>query len=95
MASDILLILVVMAVIAGALALAGRRRRSRDERWHVRLRSVEGCTAVEIVRPGERPLRVALLDPADEEFSSRLEDARATAMDRAVALNSVQDSLNP
>jgi len=48
---------------------------------------------VEVVREGDRPQRIALLDPADEEFSMKLEDARAAALERAIALNSARQGL--
>jgi hypothetical protein len=92
---DLLLVLVVLAVIAAAVAVVSKRRRAAYDRWRVRIRAIQGGTAVEIVRPGNQPLRVALLDPADEEFSTRLEEARAAAMERAIALNSVRESLLP
>jgi hypothetical protein len=92
---DLLLVLVLLAAIAGVLLALSRRRRVAYDRWRVRVRAIQGGTAVEIVRPGDRPMRVALLDPADEEFSTKLEEARAAAMERAVALNSVRESLLP
>jgi hypothetical protein len=72
-----------------------RRRRAAYDRWRVRVRAIQGGTAVEIVRPGDQPLRIALIDPADDQFSTLLEEARAAAMERAVALNSVRESLLP
>jgi hypothetical protein len=92
---DLLLILVLLSVIVAIVWTLSRRRRAAYDRWRVRIRAIQGGTAVEIVRPGDQPMRVALLDPADEEFSTRLEEARAAAMERAIALNSVRESLLP
>src|SRR4029079_19035646 len=39
-------------------------------------------TVVERVRPGEPSQRIGRLDPADEEFSTKLEDARSAALER-------------
>jgi hypothetical protein len=92
---DLLLVIVLLAAIAAIVLTFSRRRRAAYDRWRVRIRAIQGGTAVEIVRPGDQPMRVALLDPADDEFSTRLEEARAAAMERAIALNSVRDSLPP
>jgi hypothetical protein len=92
---NLLLIIVLLAAIAAGVWTFSRRRRAAYDRWRVRIRAIQGGTAVEIVRPGDQPMRVALLDPADDEFSTRLEEARAAAMERAIALNSVRDSLSP
>jgi hypothetical protein len=42
---------------------------------------------VELVRPGEHSQRVARLDPAADDFSTRIEEARSAALERAIALN--------
>jgi len=47
------------------------------------------------VRPGEPSQRIGRLDPADEEFSTKLEDARSAALERAVALNVARRDLMP
>jgi hypothetical protein len=92
---DLLLVLVLLAAIAAIVRTLSRRRRAAYDRWRVRVRAIQGGTAVEIVRPGDQPLRIALIDPADDQFSTLLEEARAAAMERAVALNSVRESLLP
>jgi hypothetical protein len=92
---DLLLVLVLLAAIAAIVWTLSRRRRAAYDRWRVRVRAIQGGTAVEIVRPGDQPLRIALIDPADDQFSTLLEEARAAAMERAVALNSVRESLLP
>jgi hypothetical protein len=80
-----------------ASALWARRMRLRRERaeWQVAIRSTPGGTIVELVRPGEHAQRIVRLDPADEEFSTKLEDARYAAMERAVALNVARRGLTP
>jgi DNA-binding transcriptional regulator YdaS (Cro superfamily) len=71
------------------------RRRGAAE-WRVAIRSAhQGGTVVELVRPGEHPQRITRLDPADDEFSTKLEDARAAALERAVALNVARRDLTP
>ena len=90
---DVLIALVLVALMAGGLAMVSRRRRAGLELWKVDIRSITSGTVVEVVREGDRPLRIALLDPADEEFSMKLEDARAAALERAIALNSARQGL--
>ena len=62
------------------------RRRVRAE-WRVAIRSTPEGAVVELVRTGEHSQRVARLNPADEEFSTKIEEARSAAMERAAALN--------
>ena len=88
-----LIALVLVALIAGGLAMVSRRRRAGLELWKVDIRSITSGTVVEVVREGDRPQRIALLDPADDDFSMKLEDARAAALERAVALNSAREGL--
>ena len=90
---DVLIALVLVALIAGGLAAVSRRRRRGLELWKVDIRSITSGTVVEVVREGDRPQRIALLDPADEEFSMKLEDARAAALERTIALNSAREGL--
>jgi hypothetical protein len=79
--------LVILSLPASAVwALRVRRRRDRAE-WRVAIRSTPQGAVVELVRPGEHRQRVAKLDPADDEFSTKIEEARSAAMERAVALN--------
>ena len=92
---DLLIVLVVVATAALAAGAVSRRRQRSLERWRVAIRALQSGTAVEVVCDGGRPQRVALLDPADEEFSMKLEEARAQALERVVALNTVHRSLTP
>lgn len=89
----------------GALAVAmvpasavwARRLRLRRERapWEVAIRATPTGTVVELVRPGEHSQRIVRLDPTDEEFPDKLEDARSAAMERCVALNVARRGLTP
>jgi hypothetical protein len=90
---DILIALILVALIAAGLAAVSRHRRAGLEQWKVDIRSITSGTVVEVVREGDRPQRIALLDPADEDFSMKLEDARAAALERAIALNSAREGL--
>jgi hypothetical protein len=95
MVLDLLVLLLLAALIGAVVVGLNRRRQLPPDHWRVRVRAVSAGTAVEIVRPGTAPLRVALLDPAQEDFSTLLEEARAAAMERTIALNSVHESLPP
>ena len=95
MVFDLLVLLLLVALIGAIVVRLNQRRQIPADHWRVRVRAVSGGTAVEIVRPGTAPLRVALLDPAKDDFSTQLEEARAAAMERAIALNSVHESLPP
>jgi hypothetical protein len=90
---EVLLVLVVLILLGSGAAALSRRRRRELERWRVRIRSLQAGTAIELVREGEQPLRIALLDPASAEFSMQLEEARATAIERATALNAAHRGL--
>jgi hypothetical protein len=91
---DVLIALLIVALIGVGLAAVSRRRRAALELWKVDIRTLTSGTVVEVVREGDRPQRIALLDPADDEFSMKLEDARAAALERAVALNSAREGLS-
>jgi hypothetical protein len=88
-------ILVVLGMVV-ALFLASRAAQRRRElaEWRVAIRSVPQGTVVELVRPGEHSQRIARLDPAADDFSTQLEEARYAAMERAVALNVARRGLN-
>jgi|SRR5690242_15572594 len=91
---ELLIVLVLVALAGWGMATVSRRRRASLERWRVEIRALQsGTTAVELVREGSRPQRIALLDPADDEFTMKLEEARATAIDRASALNTAHQGL--
>jgi hypothetical protein len=79
--------LVILSLPASALWARRLRRRRQSAEWRVAIRSTPQGAVVELVRPGEHSQRIAKLDPADEEFSTKLEEARYAAMERAVALN--------
>ena len=79
--------LMVAAWPASALLARRRRRQLQAAEWQVAIRSTPTGTVVELVRPGEHSQRIVRLDPADEDFSTKLEDARSAALERAVALN--------
>ena len=93
---ELILLLAVAAAVLAALAAARRARRRRElAEWQVAIRTVPHATIVELVRPGEHSQRIARLDPAAEDFSTLLEEARYAAMERAVALNVAREGLNP
>jgi len=93
---DLLVLLIVAAAVLAAIGWARQVRRRRElAEWRVAIRTVPQGTIVELVRPGEHSQRIARLDPAAEDFSTQLEDARYAAMERAVALNVAREGLNP
>jgi hypothetical protein len=73
-------------------ALRLRHRRETAE-WRVAIRSTPQGAVVELVCRGEYRQRVARLDPADDEFSTKIEEARSAALERAVALNMARRDL--
>jgi hypothetical protein len=89
----LLLVVAVVVVALLAMARAAQRRRELAE-WRVAIRSAPQGTVVELVRPGEHAQRIARLDPASEDFSTQLEEARHAALERAVALNVARQGLN-
>jgi hypothetical protein len=100
-----LFVVTLVELGVGALAVAmvpvsavwARRLRLRRERapWEVAIRSTPTGTVVELVRPGEHSQRIVRLDPTDEEFPNKLEDARSAALERCVALNVARRGLTP
>jgi hypothetical protein len=90
---ELLIGLVLLAAAVFLLQRMAHRRRAQAELWQVRIRPLTRGTAVELVRSGDPPQRVALLDPADEDFTTKLEEARAAALERAVALNVARQGL--
>jgi LPXTG-motif cell wall-anchored protein len=91
---DLVILGVVLALLAALVARRRKRRRERAQ-WQVAIRSAPHATIVELVRPGEHSQRIARLDPASDDFSTQLEEARYAAMERAVALNMARQGLNP
>jgi hypothetical protein len=93
---DLAILGVVLALLAALVAWARRTKRRRElAQWQVAIRSAPHATIVELVRPGEHSQRIARLDPASDDFSTQLEEARYAAMERAVALNVARQGLNP
>ncbi|HET6849260.1 MAG TPA: hypothetical protein VFH74_10395 [Gaiellales bacterium] len=93
---DLGILALTLLVILALLAWARRAKRRRElAQWQVAIRSVPHATIVELVRPGEHSQRIARLDPASDDFSTQLEEARYAAMERAVALNVARQGLNP
>ena len=86
----LLLAALVLLLIAAMLAylLIESRKRRRGARWAVTERSDGEAVLVEATRAGERPLLVERVPLADPEFELRVEEARATARSKVVALNS-------
>ena len=79
---------VVILSLPASAVWALRRRRQRDAAdWRVAIRSTPTGAVVELVRPGEHSQCVARLDPAADDFSTRIEEARSAAVERAIALN--------
>jgi hypothetical protein len=85
----LILAAVVLLLIAAVLAylLLESRRRRRGARWTVSERSDGEAVLVEATRPGERPLLVERVPLADPGFELRVEEARASARSKVVALN--------
>jgi hypothetical protein len=93
---DLGILVITLAVLVALLAWARHTKRRRElAQWQVAIRSVPHATIVELVRPGEHSQRIARLDPASDDFSTQLEEARYAAMERAVALNVARQGLNP
>ena len=90
----VMMLAVVSVPVTAIWARRTRRRRELAE-WRVAIRATPQGTVVELVRPGEPSQRIGRLDPADEEFSTKLEDARSAALERAVALNVARRDLMP
>jgi hypothetical protein len=83
----VLPILIILSLPAVYMWIRATRRRIEQAPWRVSIRSDTEGTVVELIRVGERAQQIAVLDPADEEFSTRLEEARSEALERATALN--------
>jgi hypothetical protein len=78
---------VILSLPASAVWALLRRRRRESAEWRVAIRSTPSGAVVELVRPGEHSQRVARLDPAADDFSTKIEEARSAALERAIALN--------
>jgi hypothetical protein len=86
--------LVILSLPASAVWALRRRRQRECAEWRVAIRSTPQGAVVELVRPGEHSQRVAKLDPADDEFSTKIEEARSAAQERAIALNVARRGLD-
>ena len=96
MVLDLAILAITIAVLIALVAWGRAAKRRRElAQWQVAIRSVPHATIVELVRPGEHSQRIARLDPASDDFSTQLEEARYAAMERAVALNVARQGLNP
>ena len=86
------LALVGLIVAAAWLAYVSVRDRGlRRAHWTTEVRSLDdGRVAVELQCAGQRTLPVATIDPAAEDFSERLAEARAAAREREAALNAAR-----
>lgn len=90
-----LLLVLVVVILVGLwilLSVRGRTRQPRAlrERWSMHEIAKGGKVDVILLPPrgsGEEQIRLARLDPALDEFSSRLEEARSAALEKLVALN--------
>ncbi|MDX6592710.1 MAG: hypothetical protein QOJ13_1906 [Gaiellales bacterium] len=89
----VLPVLVILGLPGWFLWMRSTKRQMEQAPWRVSIRSDTEGTVVELIRSGERTQRVAVLDPADEEFSTRLEEARSQALERATALNVARKGL--
>jgi len=78
---------VILSLPATAVWAIRQRRRRESAGWRVAIRSTPSGAVVELVRPGEHSQRIARLDPAADDFSTRIEEARSAAVERAIALN--------
>jgi hypothetical protein len=77
----------VVLVLVVAVALLRSRRRARAP-WALREESEGDALRVFAARPGAQPLLVASVPFGDEDFESRLHEARAEGRARVAALNS-------
>ena len=92
-----MLLITVAAAVLAAIGWARQVHRRRElAEWRVAIRTVTQGTIVELVRPGEHWQRSVRLDPAAEDFSTQLEDARlAPRWGGAGTLNVAREGLNP
>jgi len=79
-----LLLLLVIAIVA---YLVIERRRRRDARWMLRERSDGRALVLVAERPGERPMLLERVGVDEPDFELRVEEARAEAAGKVVALN--------
>jgi hypothetical protein len=83
----LLLIAIVVMIVLVAIFLAIDRRRNARAPWELREESDGEAMRVLAVRSGQAPLEVARVPFSDEDFDSRLFEARAEGKARISALN--------
>jgi hypothetical protein len=89
-----IVVLVLIFVVARELMRWNARRSELSGRWAPTSRSISsGKVAVRLECPGETPLVLVTLDPADTDFDDKLHEAMAEARQRAAALNSERGQL--
>lgn len=89
-----IVVLVLIFLLARELMRWSTRRAEARGRWAPSSRSLtNGEVAVRLECPGEAPLILATLDPAEPDFDDRLHEAMAEARARAAALNSERGQL--
>jgi hypothetical protein len=89
-----IVVLLLIFVVARQLMRWGVRRTELSGRWAPSSRSLStGQVAVRLECPGETPLILSTLDPADADFDDKLHEAMAEARQRAAALNSERGQL--
>lgn len=95
-----LLVVFALLVVSGVAGLVVTRIMAQKNigtgapRWWLSEYSHAGRLHVELLPPGhlpQDPVEIAVLDPAAEDFEYDLEEARATAIQKLVALNRPYD----
>jgi len=97
-----LLLIVALLLVSGVVGMVVTRYLDRlqlgEEHpgWWLSERAVGGLVLVELMPPrgaGVDPIAVAELDPASDDFEYDLEEARATATSKLIALNRTRPGL--
>ena len=86
-----LLVLLVAVALVVAVVLYVLRRRARADAaqpWHVAEVAHDGALELRALRPGQEPVLLDRVDLGAEDFELAVEEARARALSRVVALNS-------
>ncbi|HEX8073886.1 MAG TPA: hypothetical protein VF545_02790 [Thermoleophilaceae bacterium] len=83
-----LILLVVIFVLARRLVRWAQRTEVGGTWQPVHRSLTNGEVAIRLECPGQAPLVLRTLDPADDDFDDRLHEAMAEARQRAAALNS-------
>ncbi len=85
-----LVLLVLVLLVAAAMVaylIADRRRKRSGGRWLLRERSDGEALVIVAERFGERPMLMERVPLDEPDFESRVEEARAVAAGKVVALN--------